>query len=411
MRVAYVTMQFPAPTETFACSDVEALRGLGVEVHVFTLRPPHARHEELVQERDLTGVPIKALTAWRALVGLGRGIRRPLATAGLVWWLVTSTWRQPSHLLKSLILLPVSLTIAREVETGGFDVVHLFWGHYPAIVGRLIMRQPTRPVVSVFLGAYDLLLGYAPSRDMASRADLVFTHSRANLGDIVALGVRPDRIRVVYRGLPTALVTRLETGDELSRAPRRVLSVARLIPEKRMEKVLEVFASVVPRWPDASLVVLGEGPERRALERMARTLGIQHQVVFRGHVPRDEVVSEMRRSSALLMLSTKESERLPNVVKEAMAAGCVPVVARTPGIEELVLEGISGFIVEPDRLAEAGSHMERIFHGEGIDALRAAGLAHVRARFDAAVSMQAYREAWASVVDGYALRLPVGWSE
>ena len=99
MRVAYVTMQFPAPTETFACSDVEALRGLGVEVHFFTLRPPHARHEELVQERDLAGVPIKALTVRRALAGLGHGIRRPLATAGLVWWLVRSTWRQPSHLL------------------------------------------------------------------------------------------------------------------------------------------------------------------------------------------------------------------------------------------------------------------------------------------------------------------------
>ena len=395
MRVAYVTMQFPAPTETFVCSDVEALRGQSVEVHVFTLRPPHGRHEELVRERDLASVPIKALTVRRALAGLGHAIRRPLATAGLVRWLVRSTWRQPSHLIKSLILLPGSLTIAREVE--GFDVVHLFWGHYPAIVGRLLLRQRTRPILSVFLGAYDLLLGYAPSGEIARAADWVFTHARANLGDIVALGVRPDRVRVAYRGLPTALVTLLDAGDEEARDPQRVLSVARLIPDKRVEKVLEVFASVVPRWPKASLVVLGEGPERPALERMARTLGIERQVVFRGHVSRDEVVSEMRRSSALLMLSA--NERLPNVVKEAMAAGCVPVVARTPGIEELVEDGGSGFILEPDWLAEAGSRIERVFRGEGVDAMRAAGGAHVRERFDASVSMRAYREAWVSVVD------------
>ena len=398
MRVAYVTMQFPAPTETFACSDVEALCGLGEDVHVFTLRPPHARHEQLVQERDLTGVPIKALTVRRVLEGLGHAIRRPLATAGLVWWLMRSTWRQPSHLVKSLILLPISLTIAREVEAGDFDVVHMFWGHYPAIVGRLVMRQPTRPVVSVFLGAYDLLLRYGPSREIACAADLVFTHSQANLGDIAALGVRADRTRVIYRGLPTALVTRLDADTEQGRDVQRVVSVGRLIPEKRVEKVLEVFARVAPRWPDASLVVLGEGPERTTLEQMARTLGIQRQVVFRGHVPRGEVVTEMRRSSALLMLSA--NERLPNVVKETMVVGCVPVVARTPGIEELVLDGVSGFIVEPDQLDEAASRIERVFRGNGIDAMRAAGHAHVRERFDASVSMKAYRDAWASTGSG-----------
>ena len=395
MRVAYVTMQFPAPTETFACSDVEALRGLGVEVHVFTLRPAHARHEELVRERDLAGVPIDAHTVRRALAGLGHAIRRPQTTAALVAWLVRSTWRNPSQMFRSLILLPVCLTIAREVE--GFDVVHLFWGHYPAIVGRLLLRQRTRPILSVFLGAYDLLLGYGPSREVACEADLVFTHSRVNLGDIAALGVPHERVRVVYRGLPTALVTRLDAGDEDARDVQRVLSVARLIPDKRVEKVLEVFASVVPTWPGASLIVLGEGPERPALERMARTLGIERQVVFRGHVSRDEVVREMRRSCALLMLSA--NERLPNVVKEAMAAGCIPVVARTPGIEELVEDGGSGFILEPDRLAEAGSRIERVFRGEGVDAMRVAGHAHVRERFDASMSMRAYRDAWAAVGD------------
>jgi len=397
MRVAYVTMQFPAPSETFACSDVEALRDLGVAVHVFTLRPAHARHAELVRERDLAGVPIEAHTLRRALAGLGHAIRRPRETAALVAWLVRSTWRRPSQMIRSLILVPVCLTIAREVEAGGFDAVHLFWGHYPAIVGRLLLRRRTRPAVSLFLGAYDLLLGFGPSREIACAADLVFTHSRANLGDIAALGVPPDRVRVVYRGLPTALAARLDAGEEEARDAQRVLSVARLIPDKRVEKVLEVFASVVPAWYGASLVVLGDGPERPALERMARALGIERQVVFRGHVSRDEVVREMRRSSLLLMLSA--NERLPNVVKEAMAAGCIPVVARTPGIEELVAGGESGFIVEPDRLAEAGRCIEVIFRGEGIDAMRAAGGAHVREHFDAAVSMRAYFEAWVSVVE------------
>ena len=190
------------------------------------------------------------------------------------------------------------------------------------------MDRPGRPVVSTFLGAYDLSTGFGPSLDLARRADVVFTHAAVNVAAITAHGVARERVEIVHRGVPPSLLERAAVLDPNARDPRRVVSVARLIPSKRMDAVIEAFARTAVSPPDASLVVFGDGPERVRLEALARERGLSRRVEFRGHRPQAEVFAELARAGAFVMLSTKESERLPNVVKEAMAAGCVPVVAR-----------------------------------------------------------------------------------
>ena len=81
-------------------------------------------------------------------------------------------------------------------------------------------------------------------------------------------------------------------------------------------------------------------------ERLARALGIRESVEFRGQVTYDSVLAALASAEVLLFLSRHEAERLPNVVKEAMASRCICIVSRTPGIEELIPNGRIGFIVE-----------------------------------------------------------------
>ena len=397
MRVAYITMTFPAPSETFACSDVAALSSLGVEVHVFTLRFAHPRQVDLVREHGLEDVPLSTLTPKRIVTGIAQALLRLPTTVQTVGWLFRNTWRRPEHLIKSLGALPSVFAIVHDIVRTRFDVVHMFWGHYPAIVGRVLLQHSTRPVITTFLGAYDLELDHGPGNDVARRADHVFTHATCNRAVLVERGVPTSRITVAHRGLPDRYLAPLDSSLDEERDAKALLSVSRLIPQKRVDDVLRVFARVAATHPTATLKVIGDGSERSALEDLTRELGVTERVAFLGHQPRDIVVRLMCKSSALLLLSA--NERLPNVVKEAMACGCIPIVTRSPGIDELVTDEKHGYVVEVGDIEAAAARVGDILCSIGADGMRRASQEHVRTGFAASASMEVYRCAWEACRD------------
>ena len=396
MRVAYVTMTFPAPSEAFACSDVAALAALGVDVHVFALRIAHPRHVELVREHGLEDVPISTLTATRIGIGITRALSHLPTTLRTIGWLVRTSWRRPEHLFKCLVALPSAFAIVDDVWRERFDVVHMFWGHLPALVGHILLLRATRPVVTTFLGAYDLELDHAPGNDVARRADRVFTHAACNRPTLEERGVSASHITVVHRGLPDRYLAPQGPSSDEERDAMALLSVSRLIPKKRVDDVLKVFARVAEKHPRATLKVIGDGPEKAVLEQLARDVGVAERVAFLGHQPRDTVVREMSRASALLLLTAWEGERLPNVVKESMAYGCIPIVTRSPGIEELVTDHAHGFIVEQRDVDQAAARVDHVLSSNHLEGMRRACREHVRARFAASASMQVYRDTWLS---------------
>jgi glycosyltransferase involved in cell wall biosynthesis len=161
-----------------------------------------------------------------------------------------------------------------------------------------------------------------------------------------------------------------------------------------MEAVLAAVQIIRSKWADTTLVLMGEGPERPRLEKMACEWGMQGAVIFRGHVPHDEVLTEMSAAEVFLLLS--RSERLPNVAKEAMASGCVCIVTETEGIDELITHGKSGFIVSQEAAPEkAAEVVTEIFMN---DELRSDFQSHaveiLRERFDVDTSMRKYLENW-----------------
>jgi glycosyltransferase involved in cell wall biosynthesis len=152
----------------------------------------------------------------------------------------------------------------------------------------------------------------------------------------------PRRHRSKARVFPHALVA----ADGLPAAPatrppggRTALFVGRLIPWKGGAIAIEAIA----RAPDWRLVVLGDGPDRRRLERLARRRGVAERVEFRGWQPREEVWRVMREEADVLLFPILHDES-PLTVAEALALGlpvlCLdhggpPVVARAVGAQLL----------------------------------------------------------------------------
>ena len=389
MKVAYIIMRFPVLDEAFASTDIRVLRDDGVSVSVHTMRAPQVSSSRLLGERRLSGLAVSQGTFARNLKGLATCLGRPALLLRLLMWLLRLTWKRPTQLAASVVLVPRSMGILSELEHEPPDVVHLFWGHYPSIVGYLVLTALPHCVLSVFLGAYDLTRKYGGTAWVARRAALVSTHARWNFPLIEALGVPGERIHLAYRGIDPALFN--AKGGCKTR--RRIVSAGRLDEDKGIHDVLLVFQRVLARWPDATLRILGEGEDRARLERLSQSLGIDDAVRFLGHVPHHNVASEL--STAEIFLHMSRDERLPNVVKEAMASRCLCVVTDTQGIDELVVEGRHGFVVQRRSVEAAAARIDDVFSGRvDVAALLDAASQHIARHFNVMESMRSYRQRW-----------------
>lgn len=119
------------------------------------------------------------------------------------------------------------------------------------------------------------------------------------------------------------------------------VTVGRLVPWKRIDQILEA----VSRIRELGLVVIGEGPERTRLRKIARDLGVTDRVYFAGRRGKNETLALMAACDLLVLNSTYEG--LPHVLLEAMALG-VPVVATAVGgTPEVVRDGENGLLLPP----------------------------------------------------------------
>jgi glycosyltransferase involved in cell wall biosynthesis len=150
------------------------------------------------------------------------------------------------------------------------------------------------------------------------RLDFVLTLTDAERAYV--LTVHPGR-EDLLRTVPNPYVTDEMLADRQPRhpGPPRLVAVGRMVPQKRFDLLLRAFA--LTGRPDARLTILGDGPQRPRLERLAQSLGIADRVDMPGYVA--NVVAWLRRSD--LMVLSSDYEGLPAVVMEALACN-VPVV-------------------------------------------------------------------------------------
>jgi glycosyltransferase involved in cell wall biosynthesis len=150
----------------------------------------------------------------------------------------------------------------------------------------------------------------------------------------------------VVKGVDTALFTpegpnvRATHGLE---GKRVVLCVARLVPIKNLALLIEAVADVHRVNRDVVLVLVGEGPQRAALEGQARSLGIADAVRFAGYVAQEDTAAWYRTADVFALPS--DFDNSPNVVLEAMAAGLPIVATDVGGLRDYVELSRNGILV------------------------------------------------------------------
>jgi glycosyltransferase involved in cell wall biosynthesis len=118
--------------------------------------------------------------------------------------------------------------------------------------------------------------------------------------------------------------------------------IALFEPRKGYHVLLEAAASIAQRVPEACFVLVGDGPIRQEMEKLAKKLGVANRTLFLGS-RRD--FREIMAAFDVFALPSLEFESLPYVVLEAMSAAKPIVGARVGGIPEEIVHGLTGIVV------------------------------------------------------------------
>ena len=177
-----------------------------------------------------------------------------------------------------------------------------------------------------------------------------------------------------------------ETG--LAGGPPRILCVAHLYARKRIGRLFRAFARLPER---AVLRVVGVGPERERLERLARDLSIAGRVHFLGHLPFRALVAEYRNASIFALPSAQEGFGI--VFLEAMASSLPVVAGRTAAVPEVITDGLTGLLVDPEDDAELTMSLKTLLDDPARrQAMGSAGLERVQ-QYDAPIVARRFLEA------------------
>jgi glycosyltransferase involved in cell wall biosynthesis len=182
--------------------------------------------------------------------------------------------------------------------------------------------------------------------------------------------------------------------------PHRLVTVGRLQAPKDPITLLRALSEL---GRPAEAVIVGDGPDRPAVESEVRRLGLQTAVRLTGE--RDDV-AELLAEADLFVLSTR-SEGLPLSILEAMAAGLPVVASDVGGVPELVVDGETGFLVPPGDPHALAAAIERLLDDPDLRRrLGAAGRLRVSEHFDLASARRAHLDLYRTLLAATGLPLP-----
>lgn len=346
LEITYFFTTFPKPTEMFLQREIAALRQKGVRLRI---------HSMWGGGGTFRGVEVETLNKWRLLQ--------------LFWLIPYESWRRPDvlrQLLRGLLTrrAPSWLNFWENMLGAGFAclyarsyrrnpprLIHAAWSGAPATAAWLLWRIDGHKFTAG-AHAYDVFEhgGDWWLLEKLEAASLIHTSTELARDALVGRGINPDKVVCIRSGLE-----RLPAVKPLraSRTPLHLLSLARLVEKKGLDRQLRIYAALKASGVEFRARIVGDGPLRQRLERQAGMLGVADLVTFTGQVPPHEVWDHLNWADVLLhtgvVAASGDRDGLPNVIAEAMAAGVPVVTSPTAGTTEAVTDGVTGVVLPVDR--------------------------------------------------------------
>jgi phosphatidylinositol alpha-1,6-mannosyltransferase len=269
----------------------------------------------------------------------------------------------------------LSLSLAEKTDMlflGHFGSTHLFG----AVLAKKILRIPYVILVhGSDLNAYlhgftwiDRVFG----KIVLKNAQEIIANSNATKKDISRHRYPLSQIYVVNPGTDTKKFIPRNNIDNMKQElcgtdSKILLSVGRLIKRKGHDRIIKALSEVIKRIPDVFLVIVGKGPEETYLKTLARDMQLYDYVKFAGSVSEEQKISYYQSCDVFIMPSFEirkadmnDYEGFGIVYAEANACGKPVIAGRSGGMQDAVIDGVTGLMVDPDNIGEISETIIRL---------------------------------------------------
>jgi phosphatidylinositol alpha-1,6-mannosyltransferase len=247
---------------------------------------------------------------------------------------------------------------------------------YEAVYGLLARRWLGLPL-AVYAHGNEVMANaesaYEPHRTVLRKADLVIANSRFT-ADLVQsrAGVHADRVHIVhpicdldqFRPVPPNPQRRRALLGDRQHA-RVLLTVGHLTDRKGQDLVIRALPQILKDAPDVVYLIVGDGPNRGDLERLANDVGVRGNVQFAGELPTEFLADAYAQCDVFVMPSRVipeqcQVEGFGIVYLEAAACGKPVVGGKSGGVGDAVADGKTGILVSPDDPRELAAALSRL---------------------------------------------------
>jgi glycosyltransferase involved in cell wall biosynthesis len=356
---------YPRLSESFIAQEIHALERRGLDIRIVSLRRPTDRHRHPVHREIrapilylpeyLHEAPLRLLRGWRA------ARRLPGYQAARRAWFADLA-RDPTR--NRIRRFGQALVLAAELEAGVAQL-HAHFLHTPASVARYTALLRGLPWTGSAHAKDIWTIPDWEKREKLAECRWLVTCTATGHAHLAALAPA-GRVALVYHGLdftrfpspPPAEPPRDGSDDT---HPVCILSVGRAVGKKGYDDLLAALA-LLPKGLAWRFTHIGGGALLPTLRRQAAALGLAERIEWRGAQQQEAVLAAYREADLFVLASRVEPDGdrdgLPNVLMEAQSQRIACLATATPGIRELIEDGVTGALVppaDPPRLAAAAA--------------------------------------------------------
>lgn len=355
MRIAFIVDRFPKISETFILNQITGLINQGHDIDIYAdwIQDPNAAHPDVICYGLLNQARFLSEHRFVRICQKVILLIQSIFKSPSIFRQLSFFFRPPQYFESFRIFYSAAPFFQRKAS---YDIIHCHYGQN-GLKGALLRRAGIirGKLVTTFHGfdisGYIDQHGHRIYNPLFSTGDLFLPISERWRNRLVELGCNEKQILVHRMGVDC---------DRFAFSPRKrnpngsitVVTIARLVEKKGVEYGIKAIAKIVKNHKKLQYIIIGGGPLLKSMRRLIRSLRVEDTVKLLGRKRQQEVIEILNKSHILIAPSVTgrdgNQEGIPVSLMEAMATGMPVVSTQYSGINELVENGVTGFLV-PER--------------------------------------------------------------
>lgn len=367
MKIAYFVNQYPKVSHSFIRREINALERQGITVERFALRTDASElvdqldHDELNKTKYILGLSIWVFIRSAFI----KFISSPLVFLSALSMAVRIGKRSDRGLLRHFIYFIEACQLENMLSKQSVSHIHAHFGTNSTTVVMLchLLGGPQYSFTVHGPEEFDKPEFISLTIKIKHSAFVVAISSfgKSQLFRWIAHDLW-HKVKIVHCGLDKAFYD-VEITPAIQN--KKMVCVGRLCEQKGQQLLVEAAVKLDQEGEDFQLVLAGDGPMRKDIEKLIKTHGLESKVTITGWISSDRVRDELLDCTALVLPSFAEG--LPVVIMEAMALARPVLTTYIAGIPELVIHGENGWLIPAGSLDALTTSMRELLHSKDSD--------------------------------------------